>query len=318
MEIRFWGTRGSLPASVTAKIIRQKVQSALEIAQEKGFGSGSDIEAFIDNELPFWVKGTYGANTPCIEIRDGDDLVLCDAGSGLRDFGNHLLRSYGKASPKDFHLFLSHLHWDHIQGFPFFIPAYVKGNCVTVYGCHKDMSKAFSVQHGSPFFPINFKELGADINFVVLSPGKTYDIAGFRVTAKEQNHPGKSYGYRFERDGKIIVYSTDSEHKTESDEDFSSFVDFFSSADLLIFDAQYTLIDAWTIKEDWGHSNNLIGVELAQKAGVKHLCLYHHEPVSSDKDLDRFLQGTRKLASHQKEGVQLQVSIAWDGMVVEV
>ena len=318
MEVYFWGTRGSLPASVNAEKIRRKLKSALEIAVEKGIGPESDIESFIDNELPFWVKGTYGTNTPCVEIRHSDGFVLCDAGSGIRDFSNHILRMQGTARPKDFNIFISHPHWDHIQGFPFFAPVYTEENRITVYGCHKNIKDALPVQHGPPFFPVDFKFLGADIRFVSLTPGKTYEIAGFRVTAKEQSHPGKSYGYRFEKEGKIVVYSTDSEHKYIREEDPAPFVDFFSQADLLIFDAQYTLADTCTTKEDWGHSNNLIGVELAQKAGVKHLCLFHQEPVSSDEDLHKFLLDTKKYASLVRGSGSLRVSIAWDGMAVEV
>ncbi|MFH1350072.1 MAG: MBL fold metallo-hydrolase [Pseudomonadota bacterium] len=318
MEVHFWGTRGSLPASVNKKRIREKLKAALEIALEKEFGPANDIEAFIDNELPFWVKGTYGANTPCVEIRAGDDFVLCDAGSGFRDFGHHLLRTYGKEAPKDFHILISHPHWDHIQGFPFFTPIYIPGNHITIYGCHETVRDAFSTQQSQPFFPINFSDLAADIDFVSLDPEKTYEIEGFKVTAKEQSHPGKSYGYRIERDDKVVVYSTDAEHKSERDKDTVSFLEFFNKADLLIFDAQYTFADASTIKEDWGHSNNLIGVELALNASVKHLCLYHLEPVSSDQDLDKFLLDTRKLADLLGEDLPLHVSIAWDGMEIEI
>jgi len=316
MEIRFWGTRGSLPASMKAEDIGKKIKAALEISAEKGIEPGTDIEAFIENELPFWIKGTYGTNTPCVEIRDGDDFVLCDAGSGIRDFGNYFLKTHGKEEIKDFHIFLSHLHWDHIQGFPFFAPAMIGENLITIYGCHENMKKAFSVQNSSPFFPVDFNDLGAEIRFVHLIPGKIYDIAGFKVTAKEQRHPGKSYGYRFERDGKVVIYSTDSEHKLEGGEDSDSFVDFFDRADLLIFDAQYTLADAWTDKKDWGHSNNVIGVELAHKAGVKHLCLYHQEPVSRDEGIYKLLEDTKKLTTFLGEGAPLEVSIAWDGMVL--
>jgi phosphoribosyl 1,2-cyclic phosphodiesterase len=318
MEIHFWGTRGSLPASVNAEDTRKKIKAALDMAADKGIGPGSDIEGFIDKELPFWIKGTYGTNTPCVEIRDGDDFVLCDAGSGIRDFGNYFLKTHGKEGIKDFHIFLSHLHWDHIQGFPFFVPALIGGNRITIYGCHENMKKAFSVQHSSPFFPVDFNDLAAEIRFVPLDPDKTYDIAGFTVTAKEQRHPGKSYGYRFEKDGKAIVYSTDSEHKIENGTEAAPFVDFFDRADLLIFDAQYTLADAWTVKKDWGHSNNVMAVELAHKAGVKHLCLYHQEPVSKDEDIYKLLEDTKKLTSFLGEGAPLEVSIAWDGMVVYV
>lgn len=318
MEIRFWGTRGSLPASINADNIRKKIKAALEVAVDKGLGNGDNIESFIDKDLPFRIKGTYGTNTPCIEIRDGDDFILCDAGSGLRDFGNHILRKYGSDAPKDFHIFISHLHCDHIQGLSFFIPALIAGNRITIYGCHENIREGFSTHNSSPFFPIDFKDFRAKINFVLLKPGKTYDIQGFKVEAKEQNHPGISYGYRFERIGKIVVYSTDSEHKSENDDDSAPFVNFFRNADLLIFDAQYTFAEACTVKEDWGHSNNVIGVELAQKAGVRYLCLFHQDPNSTDEKLDKLLEDTERLSALLEEETPLRVSIAWDGMIIRV
>ncbi|MFH1489119.1 MAG: MBL fold metallo-hydrolase, partial [Pseudomonadota bacterium] len=241
---------------------------------------------------------------------------LCDAGSGLRDFGNHCLRKGPGGAPAVFHILISHPHRDHLQGFPFFTPAYVPGNRISIYGCHEDLRKAFEVQQGPPFFPVDFNSLGADIDFVPLTPNQSRRIAGFEVLAKPQSHPGISYGYRLEREGKGVVYSTDSEHKGESDEDVSGLLDFFAGADLLIYDAQYIFAEACTVKEDWGHSNNVVGVELAQKAGVKHLCLFHHEPTSSDRDLDRLLEDTKKLASILGEENPVEVSVARDGMRV--
>jgi len=294
------------------------LKGALEIAQKKGLGADSDLENFMDNELPFWMRGTYGVNTPCVEIRQGDDFLLCDAGSGLRDFGNYLLGTCGKETPKEYRIFISHPHWDHIQGFPFFTPAYIPGNHIYIYGCHEGIQKAFSTQQSQPFFPINFDDLGAEIEFVTMDPCKSYRINGFHVTAKEQNHPGRSFGYRFERDGKTVVYSTDAEHKSEGDRDTTSFIEFINRADLLIFDAQYNFADASTIKEDWGHSNNLVGVELAEKSKVKHLCLFHLEPVSGDRDLDKFLKDTKKLVSLLGDDEPFEVSIARDGMEIDI
>ena len=318
MEIRFWGTRGSLPASLTARDIHEKVKCALEIALDKGLTWKSDLDAFIERELPFWVRATYGTNTPCIEIREGEQFILCDAGTGLRDFGNRHVLSHGLDSPADFHIFLTHFHWDHIQGFPFFPPAYIQGNRITIYGCHEDMKKVLSTQQGFPFFPVDFKELPARIDFVILNPDQWYDVGGFRVLGKEQNHPGLSYGYRFERGGKAAVYATDAEPQFENDDEARPFLDFFYQADLLIFDAQYTFLETSTIKENWGHSNNLLGVELAKRAKVKHLCLYHNDPASTDKDLDKFLADTEKMAALLMEGGELKVSVAWDGWSVEL
>jgi len=318
MEVRFWGTRGSIPASLTAESVWEKVRHALEIAREKKIDVDTDIEAFMEEGLPFWAKATYGTNTPCIEIRDGERFLLCDAGTGLRDFGNEYMRAYGADSPGDFHIFLTHFHWDHIQGFPFFVPAYVKGARITFYGCHEDLKKALTLQQEPLFFPVRLKDVPAEVRFICLDPDERYEVEGFEVLAKELNHPGLSYGYRFERGGRTVVYSTDAEYKFDTDEEESPFIRFFDRADLLIFDAQYPFLDAVTVKEHWGHSNSFQGVELAVKARVKHLCLFHNEPSTSDKDLDKLLMETEKLVPLVTESSRLKVSIAWDGRLIAV
>jgi len=318
MEVRFWGTRGSIPASLTAENVWEKVRHALEIAREKKLDAGTDIEAFMEEELPFWVKATYGTNTPCLEIRDGERFLLCDAGTGIRDFGNEYLRTYGSNTPGDFHIFLTHFHWDHIQGFPFFVPAYIRGNRVTFYGCHEELKKVLTLQQEPPFFPVRLKDVPAEVRFISLDPDQLHEVEGFEVLAKEQNHPGLSYGYRFERDGRTIVYSTDAEHKFDTDEEESRFSRFFDRADLLIFDAQYPLVEAVTVKEHWGHPHSYQGVELAVKARVKHLCLFHNDPSTSDKDLDKLLLETEKMVPLITDTGRLKVSIAWDGRVIFV
>lgn len=316
MKIKFWGTRGSLPATFRPEKLRKKIKEALTIAAAKKIQPGTDIEEFINNELPPDLSLEYGTNTPSVEIFDEENFILCDAGSGLRDFGNHIMTIEDR--PNEFHILMSHLHWDHIHGFPFFIPAFIPGNRITIYGCHKEKKKAFSVQQSGFFFPVDFNDLGADINFVDLIPQETYDINGFQVTPCEQNHPGKSYGYRIEKGGKTIIYSTDSEHKNKRKEDVEFFKSFLNNADLLIFDAQYTFADAITVKEDWGHSNNLVGIELALASKVKHICLFHHDPTSSDENLKSLFDNTQKLARLIGEDRKLEVSVARDGMTLTV
>ncbi len=319
MEVRFWGTRGSIAASLTAECVRQKVLRALKAAVAERIGPGSDLKRFVEKRLPFSVKATYGTNTPCVEIRDGHGFLLCDAGTGLRDYDERLKELPGQIIPQDFHILISHLHWDHIQGFPFFSPLYAAENRITVYGCHESMERYFSTQHGPPFFPVYFNDISADLRFVTLQPGHTQGIAGFRVTPKEQSHPGKSYGYRVERDGKTVVYSTDSEHLCEGKWAATDpFVTFLKDADLVIFDAQYFHSDACTIKQHWGHSSSEIGVALATAAGVKHLCLFHLDSVLTDDDLDGLLKETIRFASQRPGPGALKISMAWDGMVLEI
>jgi phosphoribosyl 1,2-cyclic phosphodiesterase len=316
MHIRFWGTRGSLPASLTAEQIREKLVLAIRASRSHDLATEEAIGAFIDGELPFAVRGSYGGNTPCVEIGLQEELVLCDAGTGLRDFGNTFLRSGKGAEPAVFHLFLSHLHWDHIQGFPFFIPAYRAGNLIHIYSCHADTEKAFANQQAAPYFPVPFSALGAKILFHTLDPERSYEIAGFKVRAISQNHPGGSYGYSFTQQGKKIIYSTDVELAPEAQENGRALVDFFRGADLLIFDAQYSLADAMGPKETWGHSSNLLGVEIAVQADVKRLCLFHSEPTRDDEALDRFLAETREYLRIYDPRSSLMIDLAWDGLEI--
>src|SRR6185295_1710256 len=210
--------------------------------------------------------------------------------------------------PATYHVFMSHVHWDHIVGFPFFMPAYIPGNVITIYGCHAWLEEAIRRQHGAPSFPVEFSQLGADIRFVRLEPGRAYDLAGFRVTPKHQRHTGDSYGYRFERQGRSVVYSTDSEHKLDDPAATQAFAEFFRDADLVIFDAQYSLADAVSIKEDWGHSSNVVGVELCQMARARHLCMFHHEPTYDDAKIASVLAETRRCEEITRDGHAVQVS----------
>jgi phosphoribosyl 1,2-cyclic phosphodiesterase len=315
MQAYFWGARGSLPASTKADQIRGKMVAALQAARGQTFASMEALESFVDRDLPFAVRGAYGGNTACVEIKGGDSYVLCDAGTGLRDFGQSLA-PFDK--PAVFHLFISHLHWDHIQGFPFFTPAFVPGNRIHIYGGHADLEQAFRQQQQPPFFPVPFQAMGAEISFTVLETGKPYTIAGLTVQCIRQNHPGDSYGYAFGRNGKKVVYSTDSEHKREADSPSYPYLDFIHGADLLVFDAQYTLLDAMGVKENWGHSSNIVAVELALAGQVKRLCLFHNEHTYDDTKLDHFLTDTRAFANLQDAAGPLEIFLAYDGLSIPV
>jgi len=213
---------------------------------------------------------------------------------------------------------MSHVHWDHIMGFPFFAPAYVRGNRIRIYGGHDMLEDAFRRQQAKPSFPVDFAVLGADIEFIRLEPGIAYDIAGMTVKLKLQRHAGDSYGYRFTSNGRTIVYSTDSEHKLGDPIEANSFVEFFRDADVVVFDAMYSLADAISVKADWGHSSNIVGVELCQMAGVHHLCLFHHEPANSDEAIERVLAETRRFEEISRTAKPLQVTAAYDGMEIDL
>jgi phosphoribosyl 1,2-cyclic phosphodiesterase len=204
------------------------------------------------------------------------------------------------------------------MGFPFFVPAFIKGNRIRLYSCHAKLEQAIRAQNREPCFPVEFESLAASIEFIALEPGKPVEIAGATVTGMEQLHGNDSYGYRIEKDGQAVVYTTDAEHKPEDTAEMKRAAEFFRDADLVIFDAMYSLADSISVKEDWGHSSNVLGVELCQMANAKQLCLFHHEPVNSDERIDDILAETIRFEEITRSGAPLKIVAAYDGLVIEL
>lgn len=314
MKLRFWGTRGSIPVSLTAQHIRARLLAALTGAAGLDLSNPAAVESYVAG-LDFATCGTYGGHSSCVEIAGpGAAHVIFDMGSGAQALGQSLLSRYGPDHPQTYHVFMSHLHWDHIMGFPFFAPAYVPGNRIVIHGCHAELEAAFRRQQDRPSFPVSFSELGAQIEFDVVEPGRRLAIADFSLTAIKQRHEGDSYGWRLEHADKAVVYSTDSEHRIEDGEEMDRFVAFFRDADLVIFDAMYSLADAISVKADWGHSSNIVGVELCQLAGARRLCLFHHEPAHDDAQIERMLAETRRFEKLTRMQAPLEIIAAYDGL----
>jgi phosphoribosyl 1,2-cyclic phosphodiesterase len=320
MKARIWGARGSLPVALNHQQVRAKLVTALEGAIGRNLDTPEKVVSYVDHDLDFDVRGTYGGNSSCVEVEAWDpdatsDHIILDLGSGVRALAGAKLARYGAAKPQTYHVFMSHLHWDHIMGFPFFTPAYIPGNRIIIYGCHAELETAFRRQQEPISFPVAFHQLAADIEFVQMTPGVPLTINGVTITAKLQLHGGDSYGYRLQHGGKAMVYSTDSEHKLDNAAERLAFVEFFHDADLVIFDAMYSLADCISVKADWGHSSSAVGVELCQLAGVHKLCLFHHEPIYDDARISGVLAETRRYAEVTGEA-PLEIVSAYDGMEI--
>jgi phosphoribosyl 1,2-cyclic phosphodiesterase len=240
--------------------------------------------------------------------------IILDLGTGVRPLAGAKLARYGARNPQTYHVFMSHLHWDHIMGFPFFTPAYIPGNRIIIYGCHKPSWKRLSAasrsRSASRSASTNWRPT---IEFVQMEPGVPLRLHDVTITAKLQLHAGDSYGYRLESGGKAMVYSTDSEHKLDNAAERVAFVDFFRDADLVIFDAMYSLAESISVKADWGHSSSVIGVGLCQLAGVHKLCLFHHEPIHDDAQIASVLAETQHYAAVTGEA-PLEIVSAYDGL----
>ncbi|MBA4148725.1 MAG: MBL fold metallo-hydrolase [Verrucomicrobia bacterium] len=259
--VKFWGCRGSIPTPAS------------------------------------WTR-VYGGNTSCVEVRFDKTIFICDAGSGIRELGKDLATR--QPEPTELHLLITHTHWDHIQGFPFFSPAYAETTRLRVYGKSMGENSPHALLSGqmiSDYFPVSYQHLGAQIiSDSFQSGGK--EIEGVCVRTIPLNHPGGCTGYIFEKDGKKIVYLTDNELEIQPGDKFpdlnndgplrrvpQDLIDFVRHADLLIADAQYDDKE-YVEKRGWGHSSCVSVTDLAIKADVKNLALFHHDPECSDSQVD--------------------------------
>jgi len=288
LRLRFWGTRGSVPAP------------------------GPDTVR-------------YGGNTPCVEVRtDADRLIILDAGTGIRELGRSLIaRANGSGIRGD--IFLTHAHWDHIQGIPFFAPIFQAGNRFTIWGS-KDLGTSIDRvvrdQMSPVVFPVSFETLAAHVDFSEIAEEQR-DGDGFAVTAFAVRHPGGALGYRFsDRDGTgaSFVYISDNElgsaesYHTGPDWD-KRVVQFVKGAKVLVHDATYTA-DEYAQHRGWGHSTYQDAVTLALAAGVEQLVLFHHRPERTDDELDRCLAECQALVAER--GGAVRVVAASEGMTLTV
>jgi len=276
MHIRFWGTRGSIPTPG-----------------------------------PNTVR--YGGNTSCVEVRDATGtLLVLDAGTGLRELGVALMSSNG-SRPFSIDLLLSHLHWDHIQGIPFFRPAYDPNSMLRIRGPKQSrpMKELLGMGMDDPFFPVDLDDLPAKLQIGELEHLSDEQIGKFRVRSAHLYHPAPALAYRIEADGRSLVYATDTEDPFSGKP--NPVVELAKGADTLIHDAQFLKSD---FKPTWGHSTIETAIDVAASAKVKRLILYHHDPDRSDDALDHIGRDAQRAAHERVPG--LEVLVAREGLELEV
>ncbi len=230
----------------------------------------------------------YGGNTPCVEMRVGGERLIFDGGTGLRVLGQSLLSQM----PVEAYMFFTHSHWDHIQGFPFFVPAFIKGNRFHIHGAPAPngatIKQRLNDQMLHPNFPVPLQIMGADLQFYDIQMRGTVQIGEVTVENAPLNHPGDATGYRISWNGYAAAYITDTEHFPDRlDENVLTLA---RNADVLIYDATYTeeeYSSPASSRVGWGHSTWQEAVKVARAANVKKLVIFHHDPLHNDDFLDR-------------------------------
>lgn len=268
LEVRFWGVRGSVPSP------------------------GADT-------------AIVGGNTSCVEVALGDERLVLDAGTGLRLLGDRLLAS-GAHLKAPIRVLLSHVHWDHVMGLPFFAPLYMKGAAIEIATgpTSAPLRDVLGRLMSAPCFPIDFNSLPSQITCHDLGPRRRFASGPFEVTVAPLSHPDPVYAYRIDAGGRSVVYATDTEHGDTVDE---RLVELARGADVLIYDAQY-LPEEFPAKKGWGHSTYAAGAEIAAAAGVRTLALFHHDPRRSDDEVKDLVRRARDVFPHTvaaREGMRL-------------
>ncbi len=314
MKVKFWGVRGSLPTPPTSHHIREKFLKIIDNLPAAVLANPAEIKKHVLG-LSNLEAGLIGGNTSCIEIRADNKILIFDMGSGLKSLGNYLVKNEQSKKGLDLSIFLTHTHWDHILGFPFFAPAFFPNNKITFYSPHPNLKDRLEVQQDFRFFPVSLDHMPSKKEFIQIGHNTSVEIGKIKITNCPLYHPGGSFGYRIECDGKTVVYATDSEYKNLDRESTKQYIDFFRNADLLIFDAQYTFEEA-IHKEDWGHSSALVGIEFAIEAGVKQLALFHHEPERDDFEINNILKKSLDFKKINYPEDDLEIFLAMEGLEI--
>ena len=256
----------------------------------------------------------YGGNTSCVEVRVGGEIILLDAGTGLRALGRSLLSEF-KDQPLNLTMLLTHTHWDHIQGLPFFGPIYDSRCRLRILGCEgtrKGLVNALTGQMESTYFPVPFNKLPSNIEIEELKDFN-FNIGPVCVRAMRANHPGLCVGYRLFSPDSLIAFFPDTEPRTGGND--REMIEFIRDADVLILDSQYDSAE-YQQHLGWGHGCVDDSVALALQAGVKQLCLFHHDPDHDDRRIDGLVKHARQLVAKQR--AKLHVDAAREGMTIDL
>ena len=309
MTVRIWGVRGSSPTPLAPEEIRNKFASILQRVRPSDLENPDSRQLFLSN-LPPELFGTVGGNTACVEVRTADDtLIILDTGTGLRELERRVMRMHEGVN--HYHIFMSHFHYDHLIGLPYFGAMYDPSTKVTFYSPYPNMEEILVKYLVSPYHPVGWDSFRADIEFRILKRNEILSLGNARIDWIKRNHPNGSISYKIMEQGHSFIYSTDTELTDKEFQRFKRNLEYFQNTDVIILDAQYTLGEAIE-RYNWGHTSYSLAVEFAREFSIGKLYLFHHDPKNSDATMEDIVRSARefdsKLAKNNKTKIFIDIA----------
>jgi phosphoribosyl 1,2-cyclic phosphodiesterase len=324
-NIKYWGVRGSLPSSQTPEQWTHEFEKFLNGFFAKGFSTREHIKEYL-HTMTIPEIGGFGAATTCAELKSSEGTLIIDGGSGLKALSDKMMATTSAAKGKaTIHIYLTHFHWDHLIGIPFFAPLFVPGNRIHFYAVQPDLEDVIRLKFRKPMFPVPFEALPSTITFHTLQPRKKVNIAGFDVTPYQLDHPDPCWGLRVENEGCTYSHCVDTEGTRVSRQDLGEDLPLYQNVDLMFFDAQYTLPEL-SEKANWGHSAAQIGLDIAFREKIEHVIFAHHDPganterIYAQKSETRDYYNWRKdtAATNHSELPNIKWRYAYEGLEVDM
>ena len=315
MNVTFWGVRGSLPAALTPGALKERLGLAIDAA--RAGGAREDTPDAVLERLPAAVADTVGGDTSCVAVSTGPWIMVFDAGTGMRRLGLSLMDGPCGKGEGRIDLFVSHTHWDHIMGLPFFAPVHTPGNVITARSPLPNLKERLARLFQTDHFPVPWEAVEAVLRVEPMAENEPLTLGSVTVRALRMPHPGGSYAFRVEEDNTAFVYATDVEWGLDPPYPEETYYEFFRGADLLVFDSQYTEEEA-AQKPGWGHSTPPVAVDIALRSGAKRLALFHHEPAHDDADIEAIAEQAREHLRARDPGSDLEIILARQGLVIEL
>ncbi len=324
VKITYWGVRGSLPSSSTPQQWLEEFRQLMMSFFASGYKEPSHINEFL-SKTPVHQVGGFGTATTSVEVESEKGRLIIDCGSGIRRLGEKLMAGPCGKGQGVVHILMTHFHWDHLIGTPFFAPLFIPNNQIHFYAVQPELEPMVRGKFVKPYFPVPFEALGAKIHFHKLEPRKPTVIDGFKVTPYKLDHPDPCWGYKVEADGKTYAHCVDTEGTRTSREELGPDLPLYQGADLMYFDAQYTLPEL-AEKANWGHSAAQLGLDIALREGIKRVIFTHHDPGATTAQINRLIKQTQEYydwkmaaaASSHVKVAHVEWQFAYEGLEINL